>query len=69
MNSRKNSMATNKVVPVSKDNNKSSSLAKNYVGGNLNNKPLANNLVSSQNLYGKQPAVDNQRRDAYNEKP
>jgi hypothetical protein len=61
-------MAANKVLPVVKDNNKSSSLAKNYVGGSLNNKPLANNLVGSQNVYGKQPVMDNQRREGYGEK-
>jgi len=69
VNLRKNSMAATKIVPIVKDN-KSSSLAKNYIGGNnLNNRPLSNNLVGQQpNLLGKQPAANNQKREAYGEK-
>jgi hypothetical protein len=73
VNSRKNSMAANKILPVVKDN-KSSSLAKNYIG--LGNKPLNNNLVGQQqpqqtnfNQQQQQQNLINQQPNLYNKQP
>lgn len=78
VNLRKNSMAANKILPVVKDN-KSNSLAKNYMGNALGNKPLTNNLVGQQqqqtnltqqpNLMGQQPNLMGQQPNLYGKQP